>query len=35
MYKVSEYEDGTLQKKLKELKHNIIELNKYDETTQG
>lgn len=35
MYKVAEYEDGTVYKKLKELKNNISDLNKYDETTKG
>lgn len=35
MFKVAEYEDGTLAKKLKELKNNVGELSKYDQATQG
>lgn len=35
MGKVAEYEDGTRRKKLKELKQNVADLEKYDQNTKG
>lgn len=35
MYKLSEYEDGSLTKKLKELRNNAKDLERHDKSTKG